>query len=205
MYSPSPCRSDGTFDLIVRMYKNGNVSRQLGSMRLGGSVFMRPFPPSLPADRRNPGRHVGLVAYGVGITEIYWTAMNELSDPGVQDVVLVYATRTMEEQKVYGPELEELQRQEPRRFRLEKVLSRQRVQGARHGRVNAQLLSEVFPWSRTSGSRAEARFAVAGNKEMINTTFGWLADIGYPESCKLIRDLSVSSLLSRRFRAFWGA
>ena len=192
MYSATPRRPDGTFDLIVRVYKNGNISRWLDSLEPGASVNMKPFPPTLPTDRRNPGRYVGLVAYGIGITELYWTALNELQDPQVKEVVLLYATRTMEDQKVFGPELEQLLR-EPR-FRLERVLSRECAAGARTGHVDARMLAEVFPWE---DKRSQARFAAAGAKEMMETTYTWLRELGYPNSFKLIRDLTFASLLGR--------
>ena len=196
MYSPVPQRADGTFDLIVRVYKNGNVSRWLDSLAVGASVTMKAFPPSVPADRRNPGSRVGLVAYGIGITELYWTALNELQDPQVEEVVLLYATRTMEDQKVFGPELEELQAREPR-FRLERVLSRECARGARNGHVSAAMLAEIFPWVSDRKLKEEARFAAAGTKDMMEMTYEWLKQLGYPDGFKLIRDLSLRSMLWR--------
>ncbi|CAE7036947.1 cyb5r1 [Symbiodinium sp. CCMP2592] len=197
MYSPTPCRVDNTFDLIIRVYRNGTVSRWLDSVTPGTAVELTPFPPKLPANRRNPGPRVGLVAYGVGITELYWTAVEELKDPKVEQVVLLYATRTLDEQAVYGPELDELAQKEPR-FRLVRLLSRECSPVALSGRVNATLLSDVFPWSHEQW-RSTARFTAAGSKEMMTATYEWLAELGYPpDSSKLIRDLSFASFFGSR-------
>lgn len=101
MYSPtSEPRADGTFELVVRVYRKGSVSRWLDSLNLGDPVkMMWPWPCPLPADRRNPGPRVGLIAFGIGITELYRTAVQELNDPNVQEVVLLYATRSWDEQQ----------------------------------------------------------------------------------------------------------
>ena len=102
MYSPTsePLRDDGTFDLVVRVYRRGACSRWLDSLQLGDSVrMMWPWPSPLPASRRNPGTHVGLIAFGIGITELYRTAVQELERLEVKEVVLVYATRSVEEQQ----------------------------------------------------------------------------------------------------------
>ena len=49
-----------------------------------------------------PGRFVGLIAFGIGITELYRTAAYELQNPDVEQVVILYATRTWEEQQAVG-------------------------------------------------------------------------------------------------------
>ncbi|CAE7036951.1 CBR1 [Symbiodinium sp. CCMP2592] len=196
MYSPtSEPRSDGTFDLVVRVYRQGQVSRWLDSLKPGDSVSMMwPHPSPLPADRRNPGRRVGLIAFGIGITELYRTAVQELADPNVKEVVLLYATRTMEEQQVLQPEIQALAKKESR-FRLDRILSQESHPDCRHGRVDSSVLEEVFPWSQDANLRAEARFVSAGSQEMMKHAHDLLAALGYdPRSYKLIRDASLSSV-----------
>lgn len=48
-----------------------------------------PWPPTetLPVNRRNAGRYVCLVAFGVGIAGVYLTAIRELEDKSVKDSV----------------------------------------------------------------------------------------------------------------------
>ncbi|CAE7254938.1 CBR1 [Symbiodinium sp. CCMP2592] len=193
LYSPtSKPRQDGTFDLVIRVYRQGRVSRWLDSLRLGDSVSMTwPYPTPLPSNRRNPGRHVGLIAFGIGITELYRTAVQELADPRVREVVLLYATRTMEEQQVLKSELRELACQEPKRFRLVAILSEEQVPGVLFGRLNSSVLAEVFPW-QADGLRRGARFIPAGTKAMIQAAHTWLEELGYrPDRYKLIRDATM--------------
>jgi len=201
MYSPTsePDRADGTFDLVVRVYRQGLVSRWLDDVPLGGTVPMTwPFPSMLPSDRHNPGRRVGLIALGIGITELYRVAVNELRDPNVEEVVLLYATKTMAEQ-VLGPELEALMHQEPARFRLERTLSKECVAGARSGRVDPKMLQDVFPWA--DSHRSDVRFLTAGTREMMDNVQNMLDGLGYDrETYKLIRDLSASGLMRAFFR-----
>jgi len=190
MYSPTsePNRPDGTFDLVVRVYQNGQVSRALDAVPVGSSVKMiYPWPAPLSPDRRNPGQRIGLIAFGVGITELYRVAANELRDPQVQEVALLYSTRTAEEQRVMDPELAELVALHPGRFRLERTLTGEPRPGFRTGRVDAEMLAAVFPWA--DGDRANARFLASGSGQMMKDAMQMLDRLGYQrETCKLIRD-----------------
>ena len=56
-----------------------------------------------------------------------------------------------------NPELEELQQSEPLRFRLERILSQERVAGTLHGRVDAKLLGKV-PCLTAAGFRLARGF-----------------------------------------------
>ena len=64
-YSMSAER-EGEFDITFKVYPNGRCSGYLDRLQVGDevSVFKR------GSKSRNPGSHVGLVAFGVGITEI---------------------------------------------------------------------------------------------------------------------------------------
>ncbi|CAE7254944.1 CBR1 [Symbiodinium sp. CCMP2592] len=195
MYSPtsSPCRTDGTFELVLRVYRHGYVSRWLDAKLVGETVDMTfPWPSPLPLDRRNPGQHVGLIAFGIGITELYRTAVQELADANVGEVVLLYATRTLAEQGILADELAVLVKSEPHRFRLEQLVSRESVPGMHHGRIDSQLLEKVFPWSQHDRDTTGVRFMVAGTKQMMQTTHRHLEKLGYrPDVYKLIRDLKI--------------
>uniref|UniRef100_A0A7S2BEY5 Oxidoreductase FAD/NAD(P)-binding domain-containing protein n=1 Tax=Alexandrium andersonii TaxID=327968 RepID=A0A7S2BEY5_9DINO len=164
------------------------VSRWLDTVPVGDSVPMVwPWPAPLPESRRNPGRRVGLVAYGIGITELYRVAASELRDPAVQEVALLYVTRTADEQEVLRPELEELAAAHPGRFRLEGLLTHERVDGFRSGRLHTALLSEVFPWA--DGERENVRFLPAGTHQMMEVAMHKLESLGYErETYLLIRE-----------------
>lgn len=198
MYSPTstPAREDGTFDLIVRVYQNGLVSRWLDDVPVGGWVPMVwPWPALLRSDRRNPGRRVGLVAFGMGITESYRMAVQELRDPKVEEVVLLYATQVKEEQNILGPELQELLVEHPGRFRMEFTLTREEARGMRFGRVDQKMLAEVFPWADDE-SRDSARFVAAGTRQMISDLDSMLQGLGYnKESYPLIRDNTLAATM----------
>jgi len=197
MYSPTsePNRSDGTFDIVVRVYENGKVSRWLDEVALGAKVPMIwPWPAPLRADRRNPGVRVGLIAFGIGVTELYRVAVSELRDPGVQTVVLLYATRSKEEQEVMNPELLDLEARHEGRFRLERTLSRECAAGFRSGRVDAAMFADVFPWA--DANRANVRFLPSGTREMMKDAMAMLDGLGYDrQTYQLIRDNPLPGML----------
>lgn len=194
-YSPTsePLREDNTFDLVVRVYQDGVVSKWLDELQCGQSVQMTwPYPSPLRPDRRNPGKRVGLIAFGIGITEIYRMAVRELQESSVEQVVLLYATRVMEEQTVLRPELEKLALEHPQRFRIERTLTRDQASGALTGRVNPKMLASIFPWS--DDDRDNVRFMAAGTRQMMSDVYNMLAELQYfAATYKLIRDNLPSS------------
>jgi len=175
-YTPN-VREDGrTFELTLRAYKNGQVSKYLENLEVGQMTkFVWPAPPFMP--RRNAGKQVGLIAYGMGITECFQIAAKELSDEKVSEVVLVYSTRTAEEQEIMGPELRSLEEKYgEKRFRLVQLLTREKNDGMMHGRIDEELLKEVFPWERC---KEDARFLPVGTANMITDATCKLESIGY--------------------------
>jgi len=190
-YSPTsePRGLGGTLELVIRVYSGGVVSRWLDEVPIGGQVPMAwPFPAPLREDRHNAGRRLGLIAFGIGITELYRVVVSELANPEVDEVVLLYATRDVEEQQVLRAELEQLAAEERRgRFRLERTLTRECRDGFRSGRVDAAMLTDVFPWSH--GNASDVRFLAAGTKQMIEDAYSMLDGLGFDRTnYKLIRD-----------------
>lgn len=64
----------------------------------------------------------------------------------------------------------------PNRFRFVRILSRQEKQGCLHGRIDNNVLQQVFRPKRSDW----ARFLSVGTKEMMFRTYDMLAGIGFP-------------------------
>jgi len=173
-YSMSALRLDaGEFDITLKVYPNGRASGFLDRLQIGEE--MNTFGISAKRTRQ-PGAYVGIVAYGVGMTEGLPIAKAELEKGDAQRVVLLWASRTWED-TFWHDELTALTTQYPETFQVVHILSREEREGCLHGRINPEVLHQVF--QPTGFDRAQARFLSVGTKDMMRMTDGYFATNQY--------------------------
>lgn len=168
----------GEFDITFKVYPNGRASGYLDRLQIGEqiSVFRHPACNK----QRNPGDNIGIIAYGVGITEALPVAAAELAKPEARSVVLLWASRTMGD-TFWHNQVVDLQEKYEGRFEIVYILSREETDTALQGRINPQVLEDVFDrkWYRQRDSE-KVRFLCVGTKEMMKETNKMLGTIGYP-------------------------
>lgn len=170
-YSVSALRRT-EFDVTFKVYPNGRASGYLDRLQIGDTI--NSF--GMSAGRvRNSGDFVGIVTYGVGITEGLPVAVAELERCDATRVTLLWASRTWQD-TFWHDEISTLQRRYGKRLQVVHILSRQQRDGCLHGRINANVLDKVFQ----PANRNEARFLSVGTKEMMRLTDDMLASIQYP-------------------------
>lgn len=170
-YSMSAER-EGEFDITFKVYPSGRCSGYLDSLEVGdtANVFAK------GDKKRRPGTHVGLIAFGVGITEALPVAAAELAKPDATEVVLVWASRTPAD-TFWHDRIKDLQERHPDTFTVVHAYSQENVAGALHGRLNPDMLKGVFArW----GAVDAARFVTVGTKPMMAAADAMLAAIGFP-------------------------
>ena len=171
-YSVSALR-ENEFDVTFKAY-NGRASGYLDRLKVGDvtNTF------GLSAGRiRNPGKNVGIIAYGVGITEALPVAQAELEKyDDANEVVLLWASRTSDD-TFWHDGIEKLKAKYPTKFKVVHILSREdrRDEGALYGRITPDILKQVFQPT----NRNEARFLSVGTKAMMRMTDDMLSEIGY--------------------------
>lgn len=168
-YSMSALR-EREFDVTLKVYPNGRASGFLDRLRVGDTIQSFGMHKG---KTRPPGSCVGLVAYGVGITEAWPIAKAELKSDRAQKVVLLWASRTKSD-TFWNDEMEEYKKKYPDTFQLVHIYSRENVPGCLHGRIDPEVLADVFDGG------AEARFLSVGTKAMMRLTDQMFEDIGYP-------------------------
>ena len=97
-YTPtSPTTARGSFELVVKSYPEGKLSKWLSSVPVGVSVpFKGPFVKFEYA--ANTWDAVGLIAGGSGITPMYQLITHMLADPRDHtEIRLLYASRSPED------------------------------------------------------------------------------------------------------------
>lgn len=183
-YSVSALRpADGEFDVTFKVYPNGRASGFLDRLVVGADekeAMIHTFGKS--ANRvRNPGPYVGIVAYGVGITEGLPVAAAELAKSDAQKVTLLWASRTAAD-TFWHDEIRRLTQQYPHRFQMVQILSRKEKPGYLHGRIDAAVLQQVFLDDDDDDGKKKdgARFLSVGTKEMMRMTDDMFAQIGCP-------------------------
>mmetsp|Transcript_45079 Transcript_45079/g.89322 ORF Transcript_45079/g.89322 Transcript_45079/m.89322 type:complete len:272 (+) Transcript_45079:151-966(+) len=172
----------GEFDITFKVYPRGRCSGYLDRVQVGETieVFKR------GTNHRRPGKYLGIIAYGVGITEAFPVAKAELEKPDVEHVKLLWASKTMGD-TFWHEHLSAACRRYSGRFSIANILSCERQEGLLHGRINDQTLSDVFDasWRTAHGQENEAdrdqvRFLVIGTQNMIRDTNTMLKNLGYP-------------------------
>ena len=169
-YSMSALRED-EFDITFKVYPNGRASGYLDRLKVGDETGT--FGMSA-GRRRNPGTYVGIVAYGVGITEGLPVAKAELEKGDADTVTLLWAARTMSD-TFWHDDIDKLKKRYPTKFRLVHILSREERDGYLKGRVDSSVLKTVFDPS----DREEARFLSVGTKDMMRMTDRLFEGLGY--------------------------
>ena len=169
-YSVSALR-EKEFDVTFKVYPNGRASGPLDRLQIGDTIGS--FGKSANR-RRNPGNYVGIVVFGVGITEGLPVARAELNDGSAEKVVLLWASRTTHD-TFWKDEIQSLCGQYPDQFEMVRIFSREAQEGCLQGRVNQDVLKKVFQ----PANAEEARFLSVGTKEMMRQTEAMWADLGY--------------------------
>lgn len=171
-YSVSDLR-ETEFDVTLKVYPKGRASGYLDRLRIGDTI--NSFGKHV-SRKRNPGKYVGLIAYGVGITEALPLAKAELGKGNAEQLILLWATRTKDDWFWYD-RIAELSSYFPDKFRMVHILSRENEEGALHGRIDADVIQKVFDFPVQE--KEMVRFLSIGTKGMMASTDKLLTSVGY--------------------------
>ena len=170
------CRRRRGADAAARSRRRVRAStsgarRYLHSLAIGDEIQC--FPKG--AKKRNAGARVGLVAFGVGITEALPVAAAELEKREAETVKLVWASKTWAD-TFWHDEIERLLAARGDRFEVTYILSREDRDGCRRGRVDSKVLAEEFAFP---GDVAGFRFLSVGTKQMMKEFDAMIQSLGY--------------------------
>jgi len=180
-YSMSAQR-EAEFDITFKVYPNGRASGYLDRLQLGEAMAVF----GMGKKRRAPsvGGCIGLVAFGVGITEILPMAAIELAKQDDSRVTLLWQSKTWDD--IFWPEqIKALETEYPDRFRFVTMLSREEREGCLQGRLDPETLRAVFDreWGLDgddAAARAQVKWLSVGTKEMMCAFDRMVASNGYP-------------------------
>ncbi|KAJ1967316.1 hypothetical protein IWQ62_001940 [Dispira parvispora] len=115
-YTPvSEENTRGHFDLVIKRYENGNMSKHIASLKPGDKLDVKgPIPKY--AYKPNLHEALGLIAGGTGITPMYQIIRKVLNDPEDKTKISLLFANVSEKDILLRDELETLAKQHPDRF-----------------------------------------------------------------------------------------
>jgi len=169
----------GEFDITFKVYPNGRCSGYLDRiLPIGGEIEV--FRKG--SNRRQPGRCVSLIAFGVGITEALPITAAELSKPEAEHVHLIWSTRTFAD-TFWHDKIANLKEKFGSRFDISIVLSREEREGFHFGRITTEKLDSLLrdAWVKIPNfDPSDVRFLTVGTKEMMREAEMMIAELGWP-------------------------
>jgi len=122
-YTPTSSDDDlGHFDLLIKSYEKGNISRHIGNLKIGDKIRVKgpkgqfQYSPSLSSE-------LGMIAGGTGITPMLQIIRAALKNPlDLTKVSLIYANVNPED-ILLRKELDDLAKRHSKRFKIYYVLN----------------------------------------------------------------------------------
>ncbi|KDQ63812.1 hypothetical protein JAAARDRAFT_119693 [Jaapia argillacea MUCL 33604] len=196
-YTPTSSDDDlGHFDLLIKSYEKGNISRYVSLLQIGQKIRVKgpkgqfKYHPSLT-------REIGMIAGGTGITPVLQIIRAALKNPlDLTKLSLIYANVNFED-ILLKKELDELAAKHPRRFKVYYVLNNA-PEGWRGGVgfVSKDQIAEHLP-----PTDHNIKILMCGPPPMMNAMKKHLDELKYPAPrtvSKLVDQVSVVCHFSRR-------
>jgi len=184
-YSPTSTSRPGEIDITVKLYPDGQNAKLLRSLQVGQDHIYMAGP--WRRKQRLPTSHAHLIAFGIGITEIYPVAKQLVQD-GIPTTIL-YANRYRED-VCFRPELDLLAKEHG--LQVKYLYSRETNDLAANecsGRLDSsKVLQEILGLKQNATAMSKdhasisspVRFLAIGSKPMMRQAWNALSNLGYP-------------------------
>ena len=174
-YTPvSLADTKGHFDLLIKTYPEGRISKYITSVEIGEEVEMR-GPKGKFEFAPNIAKQIGMIAGGTGITPLLSVARAIFEDPQDETrVTLLFANRSPED-VLLESELRDLERKHPDRFKVYLTVDEpdEKWDGL-VGRVSLDMIKECLP-----GPSEDTKIFHCGPPKMNEMVRGLLGEAGY--------------------------
>jgi len=175
-YTPISSDDDkGFFELLIKTYPTGNISKYLDKLKTGDSIRVK-GPKGQMVYSSNLAKEIGMIAGGTGITPMLQIIKAVLKNPEDQTKIHLVFANVAESDILCKGELEKLAKDE--RFDVYFVLNSppKDFQGG-VGFVTKEMIEERF-----GTYNSDKKVLLCGPPPMIKAMNGYLEEIGYPKS-----------------------
>ncbi|SCU78412.1 LADA_0A05490g1_1 [Lachancea dasiensis] len=147
-YTPTSLDSDsvGFFELLIKSYEQGNVSKMVGELEIGDKIKIR-GPKGFYTYTPNMNTEIGMIAGGTGIAPMYQIIKSIHSDPKDHTKVsVIYGSQT-EDDILLKKELDAIVESNPEQFKIHYLLDKpaRNTWTGGVGYVTADVMKERLP------------------------------------------------------------
>jgi cytochrome-b5 reductase len=146
-YTPvSDTEDRGFFDLIIKAYPQGVMSKHFSTLSPGDSLeFKGPFPKI--EYKPNDKKHIGMIAGGTGITPMLQVIEKALKDPNDHTKISLIYANLSENDILMKQELDTLAARHRDRFKVYYTIDKATTQWWKHdvGFVNEKMINKYLP------------------------------------------------------------
>jgi len=175
-YTPTSSDDDlGHFDLLIKSYEKGNISRYVSALKIGDTVKIKgpkgqfKYSPDL-------SRAIGMVAGGTGITPMLQIIRAALKNPADKTQLNLIYANVNEEDILLKAELDELVRSHGKRFKVYYVLNNPPAGWTGGvGFVSKEQIAKHLP-----ASSSDIKILMCGPPPMMNAMKKHLDELKYP-------------------------
>ncbi|KAF8633920.1 hypothetical protein AX15_001105 [Amanita polypyramis BW_CC] len=176
-YTPiSNHENHGYFDLLIKTYEKGNISRHIGQLRIGDKLRVK-GPKGQFTYRPGLVSQISMIAGGTGITPMYQVLRAALSSPvDTTKVNLIYANVNHED-ILLRSELDDLAKSYPDRFTLYYVLNNPPpAWNGGVGFITKDHIKQFLP----NPAETDSKLLICGPPPMVAAMKKNLEDLAYP-------------------------
>jgi len=178
-YTPTSSDDDlGHFDLLIKSYEKGNISRHVSLLKIGDLVKVRgpkgffKYSPTL-------SRHIGMIAGGTGITPMLQIIRAALKNPADRTKLSLIYANVNPDDILLRKELDDLAARYPHRFSVYYVLNNPpEIWSGGVGFVSKDQIEKYIP-----RSSSDIKVLLCGPPPMMTAMKKHLAELDYPAPC----------------------
>ncbi|KAI8990221.1 hypothetical protein BDB01DRAFT_780486 [Pilobolus umbonatus] len=174
-YTPITAEGErGHFDLVIKSYPTGNISKLIGELKVGDSVGMR-GPKGNFAYRCNMVRSIAMVAGGTGITPMLPIIRRICIDPADKTQVTLIFANVTESDILLRDELDKMQVASGQQFKVKYVLEKPPLDWTGEvGFVTKDMLSRYCP-----APANDIKILLCGPSAMVKAMVTATNELGY--------------------------
>ncbi|KAI9011126.1 NADH-cytochrome b5 reductase 1 [Gaertneriomyces semiglobifer] len=180
MRSYTPTSSDdekGHFDLLVKSYPSGRVSKFIGELEIGQKIRVK-GPKGAFVYTPNCVRHFGMIAGGTGITPMLQVIKAVLKNPADKTKLNLIYANVGEEDILLREELDELAAKHPDQFQVYHVLNNPPANWKGGvGFVSKDMIKEHCP-----APADDVKILICGPPPMVKAMSQHTEELGFPKS-----------------------
>lgn len=180
-YTPTSLDTDakGHFELLVKTYEKGNISKVIGDLKIGDKIQVR-GPKGFYQYMPNMYSHIGMVAGGTGISPMYQIIKAIATNPADNTkVALVYGNVT-EEDILLKAELDAIVESRPNQFKIRYLLDQPPAEewSGGVGYVTEEIMREYLP----SAKAGDVQLLVCGPRPMVSSVKKAAVALGFEKA-----------------------